>query len=137
VFYCSWETSANDREIPLDNTNELAVYRAQVQARAVENGVWIVHANAAANLKDRSRGSHGMSRIVDPKGHVVKEASPEAETLLVHKLDMKQSLAKYALKSLDFSFFLREWYISGAAYSNEVAIPPESPRLTPCSPKLK
>ena len=53
VFYCSWETSANDDYISLDDTEELAVYRAQVQARAVENGVWIVHANAAANLEDQ------------------------------------------------------------------------------------
>jgi hypothetical protein len=29
-----------------DDADTLGVYRAQVQARAVENNVWVVHANA-------------------------------------------------------------------------------------------
>jgi predicted amidohydrolase len=136
VFYCSWETSHNDQPIDLGNEAELAVYRAQVQARAVENGVWIVHANAAANQQDRTHGSHGMSRIVNPLGHVIAEAKPSEETLIVQRLDMKLAKATYAMESSDLGYFLRDWYVSGCAYSNEVTIPPESPRLTPQSPNL-
>ena len=135
VFYCSWETSHDDKPIALDNVEELAVYRAQVQARAVENGVWLVHSNACANIEDRNKGSHGMSRIVNPHGKIVKEANCTEETLLIHRLDMKLAKAKYALESFRISYVLRDWYKNGATYSNELSIPPESPRLTPRSPK--
>lgn len=54
----------------------------QVQARAVENRVFVVHANvpapSVADLEaggSRELGSHGMSRVVDPLGRVMQEAS--------------------------------------------------------------
>ena len=73
VFYCSWETSHDDKPIALDNVEELAVYRAQVQARAVENGVWLVHSNACANMRIDSsaylNGTYTKSHDMFPKNH--------------------------------------------------------------------
>ena len=46
-----------------------APVRAQIQARAVENGVYIVHANAPAN--DDTTGSHGQSRVIAPDGNLL------------------------------------------------------------------
>ena len=59
-------------------------YRAQVQARAAENRVFVVHANAPAN-PDLS-ASHGQSRIVDPDGNIIQEASQFDEEVLIADL---------------------------------------------------
>jgi predicted amidohydrolase len=65
VFYLSHES-------PVVQERKLDPYRAQIQARAVENTVFVVHANAPAN-PDAS-GSHGQSRIVGPDGNVLPDA---------------------------------------------------------------
>ena len=59
--------------------------RAQVVARAQENQIYIVHANAGAG----PGGSHGQSRIVDPYGTVVVEA-PIWGDYLFTKLDFSE-----------------------------------------------
>ena len=66
VFYLSHESGVRQER-------KLEPYRAQVQARAAENTVFVVHANAPAN--DDLTGSHGQSRVVAPDGNVVREAS--------------------------------------------------------------
>jgi hypothetical protein len=43
---------------------QVAAYKAQACARAVENRVFLCHANVAGCPADRSRGSHGGSRLV-------------------------------------------------------------------------
>jgi len=133
VFYISWETSLNDRPVPLEDVDTLGVYRAQVQARAVENNVWVVHANAAASLKDRTKGSHGMSRIVSPTGHIMIEATPEEERLLVHKADLQLSHRSFALESMRSSYFLRDWCYQGVEEIVDASMPPESPIIGPRS----
>lgn len=77
-FYISCESGIRDMHKRLP-------YRAQVQARAVENRVFIVHANtpAAPNASGLADVSHGESRIVDPDGNVIAEAPVFGETLLV------------------------------------------------------
>ena len=127
VFYISWETNINDTPIPLKDSETLAIYRAQVQARAVENNVWVVHANAAANETHRSAGSHGMSRIVAPTGHVMVEATCEEEEMLVHKADLQLSTRSFALESLDSNYFLSDWYTQGMEKIVDASMPPESP----------
>jgi predicted amidohydrolase len=54
----------------------------------VENGVFIVQANAPAN-PDLS-GSHGQSRIVAPDGNVLGESSFFHEDILVKTLSVKK-----------------------------------------------
>ena len=129
LFYISWETNLDDAPIPLDDAQTLSVYRAQVQARAVENHIYVVHANAAACTADRDLGSHGMSRIVSPTGHILAEACPDKEELLVHRLTLTEAHRAHALESLRDSYFLKDWYISGVRSLFEATIPPESPHI--------
>ncbi len=79
VYYISAESGMRQE-------SKLAPYRAQVMARAVENGVFLVQANAPAN-PDLS-GSHGQSRIVTSDGNILKEASYFEEDVLVETLDL-------------------------------------------------
>ena len=72
VYYISCESAMAEE-------GKLAPYRAQLMARAVENTVYIVAANAPGNVKDNS-GSHGQSRIIQDDGNILKEASFYGET---------------------------------------------------------
>jgi omega-amidase len=131
VFYISWELNLDDTPIPLKDTETLSVYQAQVQARAVENNVWLIHANAAANANNRQLGSHGMSKIIAPTGHVKCAANCLEEKLLVHKLNLQKSTRLHALESMRSSYFLRDWYYSGVHKIIDATMPPESPIFGP------
>jgi predicted amidohydrolase len=91
MFYLSHECS-------LAKPWKLGPCRAQVQARAVENGIFVVHANAPSDGADR--GSHGESRIVDPDGNVILEAGQTDEEILIADLDLRLATRSFALKSL-------------------------------------
>jgi predicted amidohydrolase len=103
LFYISHEAS-------LTKELKMEPYRAQIQARAVENGVFIVHANAPAN-RDLS-ASHGQSRIVDPDGNIIEEASIFDEEVLIADLELSEANAENALKSLDIPP-LDQWWRDG------------------------
>jgi predicted amidohydrolase len=91
VFYLSHES-------PVASENKLGPYRAQIQARAVENTVFVVHANAPANAD--ATGSHGQSRIIAPDGNLIQEASMFREEVLVATLELGQATAGNARRSL-------------------------------------
>lgn len=91
VFYLSHES-------PLAQEHKLVPYRAQIQARAVENNVFVVHANAPAN-PDAS-GSHGQSRLIDPDGNLIAEATLFQEEILSATLDLRRAHAGNARNSL-------------------------------------
>ncbi len=67
VYYISHESG-------MKQESKLAGYRAQMMARAVENQIFVVAANAPGNVEDNS-GSHGQSRLILPDGNILKEAS--------------------------------------------------------------
>ena len=82
---------------------ELGPYRAQVQARAVENRVFILHANACGNPTDMAAGSHGRSRVLSPTGVVLAEGGIETEEIVTAALSVEEregATALYARKSL-------------------------------------
>ena len=91
VFYLSHES-------PVTQEHKLGPYRAQIQARAAENSVFVVHANAPAN-PDAS-GSHGQSRLIDPDGTILQEASLFKEEVLVATLELARAHAGNARRSL-------------------------------------
>lgn len=103
VFYLSHESG-------LRQESKLDPYRAQIQARAVENTVYIVHANAPAN-QDTS-GSHGQSRIIAPNGRIVHEASMFQEEVIKAALDPARATAAMAKGSLSRGP-LRDWWQAG------------------------
>ena len=91
IFYISHEAA-------LFKESKMVPYRAQVQARAVENNVFVVHANAPAN--DVRTGSHGQSRIVNPEGNIMYEASQLSEEVLVADLNLAEATAERATETL-------------------------------------
>jgi predicted amidohydrolase/dienelactone hydrolase len=103
IYYISHEAS-------VARETKLIPYRAQVQARAVENGVFVVHANAPAD--DVRRGSHGQSRIVAPDGNLISEASIFEDELLLADLELAQANAENGLRSLERSP-LSDWWREG------------------------
>ena len=103
VFYISHESG-------ITRESKVGPYRAQIQARAVENGVWVVHANAPAN-KDTT-GSHGHSRIIAPDGNIVHEATIFGEDIVTATLDITRAKRDNAVKSLR-SDVLRDWWEQG------------------------
>jgi predicted amidohydrolase len=100
VFYISHESGVNE-------PHKISPYRAQIQARAVENTVFVVQANAPAN-PDQT-GSHGQSRIVGPDGNILQEASIAEEDVLTAKLDLRKATAQNAKKSLTDGPLLDWW----------------------------
>lgn len=103
IFYISHESGLNaeDKIIP---------YRAQIQARAAENKVFIVHSNAPANPD--ATGSHGQSRIILPDGNILQEASIFKEEVLFAQLDLTKAQRGFALNSL-LRGPLQEWWKEG------------------------
>ena len=91
IFYLSHECNLTKRF-------KLGPCRAQVQARAVENNVFVVHANAPSD--GGARGSHGESRVVDPDGNLLLEASQHDEEILIADLDLRLATRRFALNSL-------------------------------------
>jgi predicted amidohydrolase len=101
VYYISHESGLREEA-------KVAPYRAQLMARAVENGVFIVSANAPASPKDLS-GSHGQSRIVNPDGNVAKEAGFFGEEILIDTLTVKPGKLQRPLDEL-----MGDWWRQGA-----------------------
>jgi len=111
VFYLSWESDTKAE-------HKIDPYRAQVVARAVENGVYIVHANAP-QVVSPWMGSHGQSRIVSPAGVLLQEAPIFEEAVLIEELDMNQAHAGNALNSLRAEF-LKDFWQAGMVKIGEV-----------------
>lgn len=103
VFYVSHESGIQEE-------HKLGPYRAQIQARAVENTVYVVHANAPAN-EDRG-GSHGQSRVIAPDGRIVQEASMFKEEVLAETLDLTKATGAFAKNSLRRGP-LGDWWAEG------------------------
>ena len=103
VFYVSSESGIREE-------HKINPYRAQIQARAMENTVWVVHANTPAN--NDLTGSHGQSRIIQPDGNIVKEASMFGEEVVTADLDMARSTGWLARRSRDCAF-LRDFWDEG------------------------
>ncbi|MBM3289813.1 MAG: carbon-nitrogen hydrolase family protein [Candidatus Hydrogenedentes bacterium] len=83
-FYISCESG-------LDEEHKIGPYRAQLQARAVENGVYIVHANAPAVHGDHGADgtSNGHSRIIGPDGNLVDEAGAYDDAMVIADIDLR------------------------------------------------
>jgi predicted amidohydrolase len=99
-------------ESGLHKESKLVPYRAQIQARAVENTVYVVQANAPANSD--ATGSHGQSRIVAPDGNLVEEASVFGEDVLTATLDLEPATGRLAHQSIARGP-LADWWRAGVS----------------------
>lgn len=116
IFYLSHESGIRQER-------KIDPYRAQIQARAVENSVYIVHANAPAN--DDLSGSHGQSRILDPDGTILEEASMFEEQRVQAALDLSRASAGNALRSVSRGP-LTDWWREGIRQVRIIEAPVES-----------
>lgn len=103
IFYVSHESGLREE-------HKLGPYRAQIQARAVENTVFVVQANTPANRD--ATGSHGQSRVIAPDGNLIHEASIFDEETLHATLDLAKATRANAKNSLERGP-LQDWWREG------------------------
>ncbi|QDV34372.1 carbon-nitrogen hydrolase family protein [Tautonia plasticadhaerens] len=115
VFYLSHESGIRQE-------HKLDPYRAQIRARAVENTVFVVQANAPAN--DDLSGSHGQSRVIAPDGNLLGEAGMFGEEIVTADLDLSLATASNALRSLSRGP-LGDWWRAGVSRVRILGGPPE------------
>jgi predicted amidohydrolase len=90
--------------------------RALPIARAAENDIFVVMANAPADPKD-VMGKHqstGNSIIVHPDGNALDEAKHFEERLVVADIDTRDARRQWALRARDDETILRDWMREGA-----------------------
>ncbi len=100
IYYVSSESG-------MEQESKLAGYRAQMMARAVENGMFVVAANTPANAADKS-GSHGQSRIIKSDGNILREASFYEEVVLTETLTIEPKKLQAPLKGI-----MADWWREG------------------------
>ncbi len=107
-YFCSNESG-------LFSEHKLSAYRAMPIARATENGIFLVMANAPANPDDirGSSQSHGNSKIIHPNGNVLNEAGYFEERLVTQLIDVDDAGRGPAKRSVDDETILREWMRNG------------------------
>lgn len=103
-YFCSNESG-------LVHERKLSAYRAMPIARATENGIFLVMANAPANPEDVTSPSqsHGNSKIVHPDGNVLAEAGHFEERLVAVTVDMQAARRAIAKRSVRDDTILRQW----------------------------
>ena len=84
-------------------------------ARATENGIFLVMANAPGNPRDlhAPSQSHGNSKIVHPDGNVLCEAGYFEERLVVAELDLEAATGAVARRAGEDETVLRAWMREG------------------------
>jgi predicted amidohydrolase len=109
-FFCSCES-------PITSEYKLSAYRAMPIARATENGIYVVMANAPADPNDinRSGSSHGESKFIHPDGNVVVEAGYFTEEVIVQDLDLAAASGSVARRAVEDHTALRDWLQEGLA----------------------
>lgn len=107
-YFCSNESG-------LLSEHKLSAYRAMPIARATENGIYLVMANAPGNPNaiDSPSQSHGNSKIVHPNGNVLTEAGFFEERLVVETLDLKAADRWVARRAVKDSRLVSPWLRSG------------------------
>jgi len=106
----------SSNESGLTQEHKLSAYRAMPIARATENGIFLVMANAPARPQDVSSPSqsHGNSKIIHPDGNVLAEAGFFDETLVVHDIEIDDATRAIANRSVTDETILRDWMTAGA-----------------------
>lgn len=104
-FFCSHESG-------LTKEYKLSAYRAMPIARATENSIFLVMANAPASPKDLS-GSHGNSKIIHPDGNVLVEAGYFEERLVTTSIQLDQADRSIAEKCVAQPSILTKWLVDG------------------------
>lgn len=91
-----------NNESGITHERKLLGYRSMQIARATENDIFAVMANAPADpdAVDGRHQSHGNSKIVDPLGNVLDEGGVFEERLVLADLDLSQAGAEPPLRTI-------------------------------------
>ena len=103
----------------MEAQEKIVPYRAQIVARAVENSVYVAHANAPA-VRETLKGSHGQSRIIDPSGIILGEAGIYEEEVISAVLNLKKATGHLAKQSLGCDF-LKAWWQAGVSKVRKIS----------------
>ena len=107
-YFCS-----NESGLRLEH--KLSAYQAMPIARATENAIFCVMANAPADPKTLA-GSHGNSKIIHPDGNVLVEGSYFEERLVtatIRTADASRSMARRAVRD---ETILKNWLNTGVEF---------------------
>ena len=104
-YFCSHESG-------LKHEHKLSAYRAMPIARATENGIFCVMANAPADPQTL-RGSHGNSKIIHPDGNVLVEAGYFQERLVTANIKVSDASRGIARRAAKDDTILRKWLNEG------------------------
>lgn len=97
-FYISYEINSMEAAL-----RKAEGYRAQLIARAAENGIWVCQANGIGPLGESEAKSLGQSRIVAPDGTVQAEAPALVDAMLVEDIQPSEAGRRSALESLELT----------------------------------
>ncbi len=97
-FYISYEINSMEAAL-----RKAEGYRAQLIARAAENGIWVCQANGIGPLGESNAKSLGQSRMIAPDGVVRVEAPALVDTMIVEEIRPSDAGRRNALESLELS----------------------------------
>lgn len=102
-------------ESPLTKEHKLSAYKAMPIARATENGIFCVMANAPADPENMNapNQSHGNSKIIHPDGNVIEEAGYFEERLVTATIDISQATRSIAHRAIKDDTILKDWLNRG------------------------
>jgi len=103
----------SSHESGLSEEYKLSAYRAMPIARATENSIFCIMANAPADPKTL-RGSHGNSKIIHPDGNVLVEAGHFEERLVTANIRVSDASRSIARRAADDDTILKQWLNDGA-----------------------
>lgn len=104
-YFCSHESG-------LKHEHKLSAYRAMPIARATENSIFCVMANAPADPQTLG-GSHGNSKIIHPDGNVLVEAGYFQERLVAANIKIGDASRGIARRAADDETILKQWLNEG------------------------
>jgi len=104
-YFCSHESG-------LDRDDKLSAYNAMPIARATENSIFCIMANAPSDPKTL-RGSHGNSKIIHPDGNVLIEAGYFEERLVTANIRIKDADRSIAHRAVNDNTILKNWLNDG------------------------
>jgi predicted amidohydrolase len=104
-YFCSNESGLREEY-------KLSAYQAMPIARATENGIFCIMANAPADPRTLA-GSHGNSKVIHPDGNVLVEAGYFEERLVIATIRIADATRSVARRAVKDETILREWMQSG------------------------
>ncbi len=95
--------------------DKFSAYHAMPIARATENTIYVVMANAPGNPKNlhSPSQSHGNSKIIHPDGNVIIEAGHLEERLVTTTIDIGAASRGNALRGVEDETILKAWMKEG------------------------